>query len=976
MTRRAVSGLAAFVVFAAIGTILLWPSLAGGQVLSASHAWTDSGPFPAPMRLRVPIEGRLQADEGLQFAPWLHYAATAWARDGEFPLWKATANCGAPLLGNGQSALLFPPNLLAILLGAPVWISAVVALMKLVGGMFGAWLLGRHLGLSWLASVLCGVVFGLGGFEGVWILHALTNPSMLFPWLILMTDRVAQHGRGRDIAGLALVAGLQHLGGHPETAFHCHVAACAVGAARLLSLRATLGAAASWRRAGALAGGLALGALLGAVQTLPVGEYILNSDALAQRSAHSVSTVADYPWQSLIFAAAVVVALLSARRVAHGGNPWPWALLLCAAVTAGVMAHMQITWDTGYLLPFSSDWYGSVVAYLGPPNYIERNGAYAGAALALAAVGWVFGRPRGVARVAAVMAGLGLLAGYNSPLLDHLLSVLPVFKVAANLRLQLWALLGFTVLAGMGLDALGQVPRARFARARAPLLLCALALGAWLGNGLGIELEYTTLRINPEVREGDVNVKATLGPRGDIAAMAPDLAQRFEEFGIASHETWPQGVIGWAWLPARPDWIWLEYAPEGAGTALMVSHESAAEARGEPAPDDGDVGYRRYSFVAVIPPTALASGHVRAKVCAMLLDGRRAVSDVLTPSNDTGEERFPMPWRPAPGTAGRQALLLGLAVLLAAAALHASGALLAALRLLLFAPVLGTLMPFVEAMLPTLPPDLHYPDTAKLMSLERLAPDGRIFALQPWRMPREVATWYGIRDVSGYDAIAPARVAELLRAAADRPGGHATVDELPTRRDIDRGLLGLAAVEVFVGVPGVDSIMSDVPNDDFLPRARLVTGAEVERDDERALARLASPDFPRATSVVLAAGPARTPVPSQAPPPRITLDRPDRLVVEIEPDVPSLLTLADTDFPGWLAFVDGSARPILRANVAFRAVEVWPGEHAVEFRYEPVSVRAGLLLSAIAAGVCVALVLRRRPPGVAAASPSPFSRGP
>ena len=974
MTRRALSGLAAFVVFAAIGIALLWPSLAGGQVLSAAHAWADSGPFPVALQLRVPIEGRLQADEGLQFAPWLHYAATAWARDGEFPLWKATANCGAPLLGNGQSALLFPPNLLAILLGAPAWISAVVALLKIVGGMFGAWLLGRHLGLSWLASVLCGVVFGLGGFEAVWILHPHTNPAMLFPWLILMTDRVAQHGRGRDIAGLVVVAGLQHLGGHPETAFHCHVAACAVGAARLLSQRATLGAAASWRRAAALAGGLALGALLGAVQTLPVGEYILNSDALAQRATHSVSTVADYPWQTLIFVAALVVAVLAARRVAHGGNPWPWALLLCIAVSAGVMAHMQITWDTAYLLPFASDWYGSVIAYMGPPNYVERNGAYAGAALALAAVGWIHGRPRGVARVAAVLAALGLLAGFNAPLLDHLLSVLPVFKLAANLRLQLWSLLGFAVLAGLGLEALGQVPRGRFARARAPLLVGALALGAWLGTGLGIELDYTTLRINPETTDGDVSIKATLGPRGDLASMAPDLAQRFEQRGIASRETWPQGVIGWAWLPARPDWIWLEYAPEGSGTALSVSHESAAQARGEP--EGEDEGYRRYSFVAVIPPSALASGHVRAQVCAVLSDGRRAVSDVLTPSNDPGDERFPMPWRPAPGRAGCQALLLGVAVLLAAAAIHARGAPLAGLRLLLFAPVLGTLMPFIEAMLPTLPPDLHYPDTAKLMSMARLAPDGRVFALQPWRLPREVATWYGIRDVAGYDAIAPARVASLLRAAADRPGGHATVDEVPTRRDIDTGLLGLAAVEVFVGVPGVDSILSDLPNADFLPRARLVTGAEVEPDDERALARLASPDFPRETSVVLAAGPPRTAVPSAAPPARITVDRPDRVVVEIAPDVPCLLTLADTDFPGWLAFVDGSARPILRANVAFRAVEVWPGERAVEFRYEPVSVRAGLLLSAIAAGVCLALVVRDRPLGVRAASPSPFSRGP
>ena len=976
MLRRAPSGLAALLVFAAIAIALLWPSLVEGQVLSASHAWTDSGPFPTSLRLRVSSEGRLQADEGLQFAPWLHYAATCWARWGEFPLWKATANCGAPLLGNGQSALLFPPNLLAVLLGAPVWISAAVALMKLVGGMFGAWLLGRHLGLSWLAAVLCGVAFGLGGFEATWIMHALTNVSMFFPWLVLMTDRFALRGRLRDIAGLALVAGLQHLGGHPETAFHCHVAVGLLGAARLLSMRGTLGAAACWRRAGALAGGLVLGALLGAVQILPVAEYILHSDALGQRTEHTVTTLVDYPWESLAFATALVVAVVAARRVAHGRNPWPWAALLGAAVFAGVLAYMTVTQDTGSLLPFASNWYGDSIAYLGPPNYVERNGTYVGAALALAAVGCVHGRPRGVVRVAAGLATLGVLAGFNAPLLDHLLAVLPVFKVAANLRLQLWTLLGLAVLAGLGLDALGQVPRARFARARAPLLVGALALGAWVGTGVGVELEITTLRINPTTPDGDVSVKAALGPRGDVATLSPELAKRFEEFGIASAESLPQGVVGWAWLPAAPDWTYLDYAPEGAGTALSLPHESAAEARGEPDPQGSGDSFRRYSFAALVPPVALASGHVRAKFVAILSDGRVAVSDVLTPSNDQVEEWMPLPWRPAPGDGARQALLLGVAVLLAALALHAHGGLLAGLRAAVFVPVLGTLLPFISALLPTLPPDLHYPDTKQLFGLANLAPDGRVFALQPWRLPREVATWYGIRDVAGYDAIAPARVAELLRAAADRPGGHATVDELPRRRDVDRGLLGLAAVEVFVGVPGVGGLLSDAPNEAFLPRARLVTGAEVEPDDERALERLASPGFPRETTVVLAQGAPSPVLPSAAPPPRITCDHPDRIVVEVAPDVPALLTLADTDFPGWSAFVDGSPRTTLRANVAFRAVAVRPGDRAVEFRYEPLSVRVGLLLSAVAAGVCLALVLRDRPLGVRAASPSPFSRGP
>ncbi|MBD5656387.1 MAG: YfhO family protein, partial [Candidatus Eremiobacteraeota bacterium] len=59
---------------------------------------------------------------------------------------------------------------------------------------------------------------------------------------------------------------------------------------------------------------------------------------------------------------------------------------------------------------------------------------------------------------------------------------------------------------------------------------------------------------------------------------------------------------------------------------------------------------------------------------------------------------------------------------------------------------------------------------------------------------------------------------------------------------------------------------------------------------------------------------------------------------------PTLLFLSDTWYPGWKAFVDSQPTPILRANYLFRGVVVPPGNHAVEFRYEPRTFRTGLLL--------------------------------
>ncbi|HZU75518.1 MAG TPA: YfhO family protein, partial [Dehalococcoidia bacterium] len=81
---------------------------------------------------------------------------------------------------------------------------------------------------------------------------------------------------------------------------------------------------------------------------------------------------------------------------------------------------------------------------------------------------------------------------------------------------------------------------------------------------------------------------------------------------------------------------------------------------------------------------------------------------------------------------------------------------------------------------------------------------------------------------------------------------------------------------------------------------------------------------------------------------------------------PALLVLTDTYYPGWQAFVDGQPAPLLRGDVLFRVVPVPAGEHEVEFRFEPQSLRLGLLITACAAvlalGALVAAGLSLRRP--------------
>jgi uncharacterized membrane protein YfhO len=92
------------------------------------------------------------------------------------------------------------------------------------------------------------------------------------------------------------------------------------------------------------------------------------------------------------------------------------------------------------------------------------------------------------------------------------------------------------------------------------------------------------------------------------------------------------------------------------------------------------------------------------------------------------------------------------------------------------------------------------------------------------------------------------------------------------------------------------------------------------------------------------------------------LDEPERVVVRASTTRAGVLVLADTHFPGWTAKVDGREAPIARVDYVLRGVRLAPGDHTVEFRYEPLSWTIGWIVSLLSL-VCLALAVvigRRR----------------
>ena len=84
---------------------------------------------------------------------------------------------------------------------------------------------------------------------------------------------------------------------------------------------------------------------------------------------------------------------------------------------------------------------------------------------------------------------------------------------------------------------------------------------------------------------------------------------------------------------------------------------------------------------------------------------------------------------------------------------------------------------------------------------------------------------------------------------------------------------------------------------------------------------------------------------------------PNRVTLATPDGGAGFLVLTDVWFPGWTCTVDGRPAPIYRANFLFRAVELPPGPHVVEFVFAPASYAWGKTVSGWAVVVVAVLTL-------------------
>ncbi len=133
-----------------------------------------------------------------------------------------------------------------------------------------------------------------------------------------------------------------------------------------------------------------------------------------------------------------------------------------------------------------------------------------------------------------------------------------------------------------------------------------------------------------------------------------------------------------------------------------------------------------------------------------------------------------------------------------------------------------------------------------------------------------------------------------------------------------------------------------------------------------ARARVLANDFDPYSSVVLHEGHAAgsSAIAGTAQPVETISESPTRIVLIARRATAGYLVLTKPFYPGWKARVNGHSAPVLEADGAICAVPVPEGESRIEFFYDPLSWKIGLLLtflSALTGAILLRSVRRSRP---------------
>lgn len=415
--------------------------------------------WAAPVVLFAPVwlagKALFWGTPSLQFVPWRWIAGQMLANM-ELPLWNPWSGMGAPLLANYQSALLYPPNWLLLILqmvgewlsvgsrqdganlslGIATWAQTLLVVFHLVWASWGMARLAGRLGMKPLARNISALSFGLSGYLVARAgFLSINSAAAWMPWSILAAESMARPNQGRNQhktwISSSMIFAMLLLAGHAQTAWYILLLTMIWGVVRtpvsehrrnsghvftLTSMFASLPGIV--RTAAALGMCLIFAILLSAVQLIPTAEYLLQSQRAAQVDYELAMSYSFWPWH--------FITLLSPGFFGSpvSGDYWGYANYWEDAVYIG-------------LLPFLLALAAIAKSFQKSPSEPLLNGE----------------EPRKLVGFLGVTVFVSFLLalGENTPVFPWLYRHVPTFDMfQAPARFSLWAVFGLALLAGVG----------------------------------------------------------------------------------------------------------------------------------------------------------------------------------------------------------------------------------------------------------------------------------------------------------------------------------------------------------------------------------------------------------------------------------------------------------------------------------------------------------------------------------------------
>ncbi len=146
-----------------------------------------------------------------------------------------------------------------------------------------------------------------------------------------------------------------------------------------------------------------------------------------------------------------------------------------------------------------------------------------------------------------------------------------------------------------------------------------------------------------------------------------------------------------------------------------------------------------------------------------------------------------------------------------------------------------------------------------------------------------------------------------------------------------------------------------------LPRAYIVPNATVVKDSEKTKEMLQKKLIdPKETMLIAKEVKNKNNPETSFQEVEITNYTPNNITLRFKANGNGFLVLSDVWYPGWIAVDNGNKKEILKANYLFRSIPVEKGDHIVEFRYDPESIRIGKIISAVSIAIILFLIYKNR----------------